>query len=506
MTLSAASPSADAALQIEGIVKDFPGVRALNGVTMDIRAGEIHALVGENGAGKSTLIKILAGIYRPDQGSLRIFGREALMHNPQAAQRLGIAVIHQELNLIPGISVAENIVICQTAGRRLYRLMDWPAVRRRAAEMLDRLGAAFSPSDTVSELTVGEQQMVEIAKALSQEARIVIMDEPTAALSDVETEKLLQVVRQLRSAGVSIVYISHKLDEVLALADRISVMRDGELVGTVTANETTREKLIAMMVGRPIDNMYPKEPVAIGDVLLELDSLAGAGLAPASFKVHAGEVVGVAGLMGAGQIRLARTIFGFARPRSGVLKIKGRPVRFSSPWDAIRAGIALVPEDRKVEGLVLGMPVTENTTLASLGRHARAGLMSRRKEDRTAARYRSDFDIRCSSLRQEVRFLSGGNQQKVVLGKWLATGPDLLILCEPTRGVDVGAKVEIYKLIQRLAAEGKGILLISSDLPELLGMSDRILVMHEGRITGAVDRAHATQETVMKLAMGGSYQ
>lgn len=502
-SVSQGAPLDRTVLQMTGIVKEFPGVRALKGVDLDVREGEVHALVGENGAGKSTLIKILAGIYRPDAGQVRVFGRDAVLANPQVAQKLGIAVIHQELNLVPLVTVAENIAICRTAQRPLYRLMNWAETRRRAADILGRLGAVISPNALVADLTVGEQQMVEIAKALAQNARIVIMDEPTAALSDTESERLFRVVRQLRSGGVSVIYISHKLDEVLNLADRISVLRDGELIKTVEAGETDREHLIAMMVGRPLGNMYPKEPVAAGSVLLELVELAGPGHAPVSFTLRAGEVVGVAGLMGAGQTHVAKTIFGLETARSGAMRVKGRTVRFRSPWEAVRAGIALVPEDRKVEGLVLGMPVTENTTLASLDRHARAGLMVRAGEQRTAEHFRSEFDIKCSSLRQEVRFLSGGNQQKVVLGKWLATGPDILILCEPTRGIDVGAKVEIYRLIQRLAEQGKGILLISSDLPELLGMSDRILVMHEGRLTGEVERAEATQESVMRLAVGG---
>lgn len=504
--MNAGAPVAhgESALKTKGIVKEFPGVRALKGVSIEVRKGEIHALVGENGAGKSTLIKILAGIYRPEAGTVEVFGREVQLGNPQAAQLLGIAVIHQELNLVPQTSVAENIVICQTAHRPLFGWMNWSEVRRRASEILDRLGAAISPAAVVSELTIGEQQMVEIAKALSQEARIVVMDEPTAALSDAEVENLFRVARQLRDDGVSIIYISHKLDEVLGLADRISVLRDGELVETVDAADATRDGLIASMVGRPLGNLYPKAPVKMGEVLLELREFAGPGHAPVSFSLRSGEILGVAGLMGAGQTRLAKTIFGLERARSGSLSIRGRTVHLSSPWEAIAAGIALVPEDRKLEGLVLGMPVVENTTLASLSSHARAGFMQRKNELLTARHFKDEFDIKCSSLSQEVRFLSGGNQQKVVLGKWLATGPEILILCEPTRGIDVGARVEIYRFIQDLAGQGKGIILISSDLPELMGMCDHILVMHEGRVAGGYDRTEATQEKIMHLAMGGN--
>jgi ABC-type sugar transport system ATPase subunit len=489
-------------LSVDGLTKSFPGVQALKGVRLDVRAGEVHALLGENGAGKSTLIKVVSGVYQPDSGRIAVDGALVHLDDPQEAQRAGIATIYQELLLFPELSVAENIFVGH-APRRAWGGIDWAALRARAGEILASLEIHDLDLDApVGGLSVGNRQRVEIAKALSQNARILIMDEPTAALTQADVERLFAIVRRLRERGVGIVYISHRLAEVFELADRVTVLRDGGWVATKPVTETTEGELIALMVGRTIDQLFPKAEVPIGRPVLELRGLSQAGLVEdVSLTLREGEIVGLAGLVGAGRSELAQTIFGITPATGGEILLDGRRLRVRDPGEAKRLGIAYLPEDRATQGLIRPMRLRENVSLAVLRRIARHGFISRAAEVALAADVVRRFAIRATGVDQVVGKLSGGNQQKVVLGKWLATRPRVLIMDEPTRGVDVGAKAEIHRLMSELAGQGLAILMISSELPEVLGMSDRILVLRGGRLVAELTRAEATQERVAGAMM-----
>lgn len=487
---------------MEGIEKSFPGVKALRGARLELQAGEVHALLGENGAGKSTLIKVLSGAHRPDGGRIEIDGQPVRISSPAHAQALGIAVIYQEFNLVPGLSARENIFL----GREMSRagFISHAAERREALRLFERIKAPINPETPCRELTVAQQQCVEIAKALAQNARIIVMDEPTAALTTQEVEQLFAIIRDLQAHGIGVVYISHRLDEIFAIAQRATVMRDGIYVATKEVKELTRARLIEMMVGRALEAEFPKRTKNIGEERLAVRDLKrGSAVKGVSFSVRRGEVLALTGLIGAGRTEVARIIFGADRPDSGEILLDGRRLRLRSPRDAIRNGICLLTEDRKAQGLVLGLSVRENFGLPNLSRLSRLGFVRGGEERRAFGRYVESLQIRIPRQEQLARNLSGGNQQKVVLAKWLHTNSEVVIIDEPTRGIDVGAKYEIYLLINKLAAEGKAILMISSELPEVLGMADRILVMHEGRVTGEIaDVARATQEQVMELAHG----
>jgi rhamnose transport system ATP-binding protein len=495
-------PVSNVLLETSSISKSFAGVRALTRVSFELRAGEVHALLGENGAGKSTLIKIVTGAEQPDAGTLRIGGREIRHMDPATSRSLGIAAIYQQPALFPDLTVAENIALAlETTGA--WVPVDWKARRALALELLARVGVSIDPDRLVETLSMPEQQIVEIAKAIGADARIVIMDEPTAALTDREVDSLFAVVRLLRGQGVGIIYISHRLDEVFALAGRITVLRDGETVATRVANEVARPDLIAMMIGRELSAVFPKRSIQPGDVAIELRGVSNraAGVRNVSLAVRKGEILGVAGLVGSGRTQLAETVFGLTPPDEGDVLVGGKRVTIASPADAIGAGIAYVPEDRRQHGVVLDMSITSNTSLANLNRVSRAGLIDRAAEQRTAQGYVDRFRIKAASLDVEVGTLSGGNQQKVALARWLSTEPTILILDEPTQGVDVGSKAEIHALMQRLAEDGLAIIMISSELPEILGMSDRVAVMHAGAIRAILNREEATQASILALAL-----
>jgi rhamnose transport system ATP-binding protein len=489
-------------LKLEGISKSFPGVRALSDISFDVRPGEVHALLGENGAGKSTLIKIMSGVYQPDQGTITLDGKATAFSSPQAAQDAGIATIYQELLLFPELSVAENIFMGH-APKNWFGGLDWSAMRERARELLASLDIRdLDVNALVGGLSVGNRQRVEIAKALSHNARVLIMDEPTAALTEHDVERLFGIVRLLRQRGVGVVYISHRLEEVFLLADRVTVLRDGEFVATKPVSETDHNDLVHMMVGRRIEALFPKAEAKFGDVVLSLDNVvrkpATKGV---SLTLRAGEILGIAGLVGSGRSELAEVIFGMTPAEDGGIRIDDKPVNIGSPSDAKHLGIAYVPEDRGRQGLVRPMPVSQNVSLASLTRVSRNSFIDRKAEDELARDSVKSFQIRASGIGQIVGKLSGGNQQKVGLSKWLATEPRILIMDEPTRGIDVGAKAEIHRLMSEFAGRGMAIVMISSELPEVLGMSDRILVMRGGRIVAEFDRAEATQAKVAQAMM-----
>jgi ribose transport system ATP-binding protein len=494
----------DFLLEMKQISKSFPGVKVLDGVRLDLKRGEVLALMGENGAGKSTLMKILGGIYSRDHGTIVVKGQIQEKMTPDIAARLGIAIIHQELNLIPHLSVMENIFLGREFTYGKSGFVNWRRMRQEAKRWLDQLAIDLDPATLVGELSVGQQQMIEIAKALSMQADILVLDEPTAALTNREIEALFQVIASLKQKGVGMIYISHRMEEIFQISDRITVLRDGQYVGTVETSKTDLDELVKMMVGREITDRFPKVEVAPGEERLRVEHLSVKGkLTDISFTVRSGEIVGVAGLMGAGRTEMAKALFGLERVDSGRIVIDGQPVRITQPVDAIRAGIALVTEDRKQEGLVLSLSVRENIALPNLGKLSTLGVLKPRDEQALSEQTIRQLLIKTAGGEQIVGSLSGGNQQKVVIGKWLATKPKILILDEPTRGVDIGAKKEIYDIMNRLVKEGVAILMISSELPEVLGMSDRILVMHEGRITGEFSREEATQERIMHAATGG---
>jgi rhamnose transport system ATP-binding protein len=490
-------------LAVSGVTKSFAGVQALKGVSFDLHAGEIHALVGENGAGKSTLIKIVTGAHQPDSGTIDLEGRRLDHNSPLLARSLGIAAIYQQPALFPDLSVAENLTLGSESGGA-WRLIDWRGRRSRAKELLERIGALIDPDAPVSALTMPEQQMVEIAKSLGGHAKVLIMDEPTAALPEHEVDNLFRVVRELKSQGVGVIYISHRLDELSALADRVTVLRDGQTVATRPMKEIDRPELIRLMVGREISAIFPKREVEKGEVVLETRKLGcrASGLRNVSLSIRAGEILGLAGLVGAGRTELARILFGLTPATEGDILLGGRSVSIRNPADAVEQGIAYVPEDRRRHGVILEMPVAENATLAILRRISKGGFIDFGREREIAGDYVSKLAVKTPSIDTPAGNLSGGNQQKVALARWLATEPKVIILDEPTQGIDVGAKSEIHRLMVDLAERGLAILMISSELPEALGMSDRIAVLRGGEVAGMLGRAEATQEKVMALALG----
>ena len=495
---------AETLVAVRGVSKRFPGVQAVDDVTLRIEAGQVHALVGENGAGKSTLMKILAGIYAADAGEIRLKGQALVLRNPGDALRHGISMIHQELNLIRQMTVAENLFVGREPTYGWTPIVNRRRLVRRTRRLLDEVGVDLDPNARLARLRVAEMQLVEIVKALSYDADVIIMDEPTSALSEVEAEKLFGVIRGLTSRGKAVIYISHKLDEVFAIADRVTVMRDGRHIVTDDIGRFTKTQLISLMVGRDVEAVFGKTDAVVGEVLLEVEGLCRAGaFSDVSFTVRRGEILGLAGLMGAGRTELAETLFGVQKPDAGRMRMRGRPVVITSPHDAIGHGIALVPEDRKVQGLNLPASVGHNASLANLAAYCLFGQKLRlRREQQAVDAIMNQLNIRATSRRQIVNFLSGGNQQKVVIAKWLLCDPDLLILDEPTRGIDVGAKAEIHRIMSELAARGKAIIMISSELPEVMAMSDRVIVLHEGRVTGQFARNELDQETIMACATG----
>ncbi|WP_395023075.1 sugar ABC transporter ATP-binding protein [Dongia sp.] len=484
-------------LEVSGVSKSFGPVKVLKEVSFDVRAGEVHALLGENGAGKSTLIKIVAGVQLADEGEVRLEGKPVRFSSPREAAQHGIATVYQELLLFPDLTVAENIYLGH-APKTKWGTLDWNAMRAGARALLDSLDSPDLDVDTtVGKLSVANRQRVEIAKALSQNAKLVIMDEPTAALADADARRLMEVVKRLRDRGVGIIYVSHRLPEIFALADRVTVLRDGSYVGTKPIGEVTEGDLVSMMVGRAIDHLFPKVDTTPGETILEVKNLCYRNVVnDISFSLRAGEIVGIAGLVGSGRTETALTIFGITPATSGEILIDGKPVTIGSPDDARRLKIAYVPEDRGSQGLIRPQTVRENVSLAILDRIAKAFVVDRPREGSLARQAIERFGIRTRGPEQRVKQLSGGNQQKVVLAKWVATEPRVLIMDEPTRGIDVGAKAEIHALMSRLAGQGLAVLMISSELPEVLGMSDRVLVMRGGRIVGQFDRKDATPDAV----------
>jgi ribose transport system ATP-binding protein len=488
-------------LRAAGLEKRFPGVHALKCAGLVVRRGEIHGLVGENGAGKSTLIKIVTGAHRPDAGTIEFAGSPVKFDGPIDALRAGVAAIYQEFNLIPGLTVRENLLLGREETR--FGLIDATQERRRAEDVLRRLGGKVDPDARVRELDIAGQQIVEIARALLSDARLLIMDEPTATLAPRELDRLFGILGDLRRAGHGILFISHRLNEVRAVCDSVTVMRDGETLGTWPTSELAEDRLIELMVGRPVGQAFPPRAGDLGAQVLRVEGLRGGRIRTGiSFAVHAGEVLGIAGLVGAGRTDLARLIFGADRAEGGTIILDGRPAAIRSPRQAIRNGIALLTEDRKGQGLVLGLSARENFALPNLGRWSRLGWIDAGTETLAFSRYVDSLRIRVAGPEQLARNLSGGNQQKLLIARWLEHDARVLLFDEPTRGIDVGAKHETYQLIRDLAARGKAIVMISSELPEVLGVSDRVLVMHEGRITGEIrDVAEATQEQLLRLAV-----
>ncbi|HPX39355.1 MAG TPA: sugar ABC transporter ATP-binding protein, partial [Candidatus Hydrogenedentes bacterium] len=485
-------------LEMRDIVKRYPGVLAVDHGQLTLRPGEVHCLVGENGAGKSTLMKVLAGAIPMDSGEIRLSGEPVSVTSPHHAQQLGISMIYQEFNLSPFLSVAENIFLGREPRLGKTPFINWSTMYRDAREILGRVRTDLDVRKPVNECSVAQQQIVEIAKALSFSSKVIVMDEPSATLTDHELKALFDLIRGLKKDGIGMIYISHRLEEIFEIGDRVTVMRDGQYIGTKEVSEVHREDLIHMMVGRELKDEYPKERFARGEEVLRVEGLGIDGaFQDVSFSLHKGEIMGLTGLVGAGRTEVARAIFGADKLHAGQIFLDGRPITVTSPQDAIRQGIGLLTEDRKTQGLVLGMSVRENTTLANLKDLVRFLFVDRGREREVTLKYVDDLRIKTPTIEQTAQNLSGGNQQKVVLAKWLFTGCRVLIFDEPTRGIDVGAKVEIYKLMNELVRNGVCILMISSELPEVLGMCDRILVMHEGRLAGELPRADADQERLM---------
>lgn len=495
------SSSDDVILRVDNISKAYPGVIALDNVSLDLRRGEVHAIVGENGAGKSTLIKILAGAIPPSGGTITVEGAVHDSLTPSIARNLGVAVIYQEFTLVTTLNASENVFLGEYLTNGPF--LDKKTMEAKSAALFSRLGVNISPRAIVSELTTGYQQIVEIAKSLSKDARILIMDEPSAPLTATEVEAMYQVVDALKNQGMTIIYISHRMDEIFRLSDRVSVLRDGKFVTTLTTAETTRSALITLMVGRELSETYPPRDFAIGEVSLAVENLTGNGVADISFEARKGEILGFAGLIGAGRTELMELIFGAKKVQSGSVTLHGKSVLSKTPIEAIRNGIALVPEDRKRHGVILDFSTRSNISLPLLRSMTRFGFIRSTAERDLAAKYMDSLRIKAPSAAGLVANLSGGNQQKVVLAKWLATNPEVIIFDEPTRGIDVGARHEIYLLINQLAQEGKTILMISSDMEELIGMADRIVVLREGTQQGTLEKKDITQEAVLALAAQG---
>jgi rhamnose transport system ATP-binding protein len=489
-------------LALRGVSKAFGAVRALQDVSLDLHGGEIHALAGENGAGKSTLVKILAGVHRPDEGQVLLDGQPRDFRGPGDAQQAGVAVIYQEPTLFPDLSVAENIFMGRQPRTRFGRI-DRGALRSATAGLFERLGVSLDPDRPARGLSIADQQIVEIAKAISRDARVLVMDEPTAALSGNEVARLFSVARTLRDHGCALLFISHRLEEIFELCRRVTTLRDGRLIATEPLDDLTPDDLVQRMVGRELDTLYPKQDTTPGDALLTVARLTREGVfTDVSFEVRAGEIVALAGLVGAGRSEVARAVFGVDRYDAGAVEVRGTRLPVGSPTAAMAAGIALVPEDRRQQGLVMDGSIERNVGLTTLRTLRRGPVISRKAERDRAADWAIRLRLKYSRLSDAVGVLSGGNQQKVVLAKWLSTEPSVLIVDEPTRGIDVGTKAEVHRLLSELAADGLAVLMISSDLPEVLGMADRVLVMHEGRLAAEIPRAEATEETVMAAATG----
>lgn len=494
----------EALLRMEHISKAYPGVQAVGNVTLEVARGEIHALVGENGAGKSTLMKVLTGVVVPDAGTIHLRGEPVEIATPSDAKEAGISMIHQELALISALNVGQNIFLGREPRGTLPGTIDWSALYTAAESQLAQLGLEVEPATPLAALSIAEQQMVEIAKALSLDADLIVMDEPTSALTERETDTLFDVMRSLREQGVSIIFITHRLEEVFEIADRVTVLRDGQWVDTVPVAAVTPDDVVAMMVGRELGDMYPKTEAEAGDVVLRVDGLRREGvLHDIGFELRRGEIIGMAGLVGAGRTDLARVLFGIDPIDSGSIWVSGERVTIDSPQRAIELGMGFVPEDRKEQGLFLRLALRFNVAVSQLDRLSSATFLDFPDMNQVAQDAVQRLDIRTPSIKQRVENLSGGNQQKTVIARWLMLEPKILILDEPTRGIDVGAKREIHMLMDRLAHEGVAILMISSELPEVLGVSDRVLVMREGRITAELPRAEATQDAIMRAATGG---
>ena len=487
-------------LELKNITKRFSGVEVLHEVSFSLRSGEVHALLGENGAGKSTLVKVMTGVHQPDKGEMYLDGKHVRFSDTRESRQAGIAAIYQELSLFPDLDVAENIFVGRqptTMGGRI----DWRKLYADAEKLLLSLGVHLDLKQKARSLSIAQQQMVEIARAFSINARILIMDEPTSSLTLNEVADLFRLVRRLRDEGTAIVFISHRLEELFELADCVTVMRDGSYVDTRPIKEVTRDDLIRLMVGRTITDLFPKQDVKTGEVMLKVENLARAGsFQDVNFELRRGEILGMAGLVGAGRTNVARAIFGVEPATAGRIQIEGREVAITSPQQAIRLGLAYVPEDRQLHGLIPAMPITANISLPMLFKYAQHGWLQDKVERKAAYDAALQMEVRANSIWQMARELSGGNQQKIVLAKWLSTKPKILILDEPTRGIDVGTKAAVHALMSKLASEGMAILMISSELPEILGMSDRVIVMHEGHVTGHFTRAEATQEKILSAA------
>ena len=492
-------------IEMKGINKSFGTNQVLKDAGFLLKDGEVHALMGENGAGKSTLMKILTGVYTRDAGTVLVDGKEVVYKSPQEAEKAGIVFIYQELNVLYDLTVEENLFMGKEITKG-FGICDRKAMRKKAQEVMDKMGVNIPINAVMSDLSVGQQQMVEICKALMVDAKVLIMDEPTAALTQSETEGLFKLIKSLREKGVSIVYISHRMEEIFELCDRITILRDGTYVGTEYIKDINMDDIVRMMIGREIGERYPKrEGVTIGDEVLYVENLSkGKTFQNVNFRVHAGEVLGVSGLMGAGRTEIMHAIFGNLPYDSGRILINGEAVNIKCARDAINAGIGFITEDRKTEGLLLEKSIAENIELANLGKVSDKSVLSKKKGTDLVKKGIDEFHIKCFGPQHECANLSGGNQQKVVIAKWVYTDPKVLILDEPTRGVDIGAKKEIYSVINDLAAKGVAIIMVSSELPEVLGMSDRIMVVHEGKVTGIIDAAEADQEKVMTLATGGT--
>lgn len=491
-------------LKMEGVSKIFPGVKALDNINITAYKGEVTALMGENGAGKSTLMKILSGVYQKDEGKIFIEGEEAHIKNIKSAEEYGVTIIHQEMSLINNLTIAENIFLGNEKFNKFTKKINKKLLLERSILFLDQIGCNLDPNKLVSSINVGEKQMVEIAKALTKNARIIIMDEPTTALTKIETQNLFKVIENLKKKGIAIIYISHRMEEIFAICDRVEVLRDGKYAGNALIKEIDNNKLIAMMVGRTIEEQFPYKKIEKGKVLLEVSNLTSkVGINNISFTVREGEIVGIAGLMGAGRTELAKTIFGYYKKEKGTIKLKGKRINIKNIQQAINNGICYLSEDRKKEGCILGLSVEDNMILSNLCKYENGfKIINKNKTKKDIDFYIKKLNIKTPNKDQLIKNLSGGNQQKVILAKWLLLSPDILIIDEPTRGIDVGAKKEIYELLNELKESGKAIIMISSDLPEVLGISDRILVMSEGKITGELNREEATQEKIMKLSVG----
>ena len=491
-------------LEMKDITKHYGENTVLNGVSLSVKKGEIHALLGENGAGKSTLMKILTGVYTKDAGTVLVDGKEVNYKNPQEAEKAGIVFIYQELNVMFDLTVEENLFMGKEIHGK-FGICDKKAMQKKAQEALNILGVNISPKTVMAELSVGQQQMVEICKALMADAKVIIMDEPTAALTQSETVALFKVIESLRKKGVSMVYISHRMEEIFELCDRITVLRDGSYIGVKNIPETNMNEIVKMMIGREIGERYPSRNVKIGKEVLKVKELTRKGtFHDVNFSVRAGEVLGVSGLMGAGRTEIMQAIFGNLSYESGTIEIDGKEVKISNPRQAMEHGIGFITEDRKTEGLMLDKSIRENISLCNLRRISKSSVISREAEKNMVAEAIKDLHIKCFGSYHECNNLSGGNQQKVVLAKWILTNPKILILDEPTRGVDIGAKKEIYSIINKLAAQGVAIIMVSSELPEVLGMSDNIMVVREGEVRGIISYEEANQERVMTLATGGT--